>query len=308
MNLRDLTYLVAIADHCHFGKAAQACFVSQPALSMQIKKLEDTLGIQLIERTHKNIFLTEIGKIITEHARDILDRVETMRELANLAKDPFCGKLHLGVIPTLAPYLLPHIIPSLSKIFPKLTIYLIEETTLNLLERLEKRKIDAALLSLPLTHENFVSSPLFEEEFVLAVPPNHLLTKQKTVKLSDLENKTLLLLEDAHCLREQTLAVCHRVNASESKSFQATSLETLRHMVASGVGITLIPKLACRSNDNVCYLPFSSSKPMRTIGMIWRSSTAKKILLENIVKEIRKLMRKQKKVKVINTPILCRRT
>jgi LysR family hydrogen peroxide-inducible transcriptional activator len=308
MNIRDLKYLVSVADHCHFGKAAEACFVSQPALSMQIKKLEDTLGVQLIERTSKKIFLTEIGKLVTQQARDILFRVEAMREIANLARDPFCGELHLGVIPTLAPYLLPYIIPGLSKIFPKLTIYLAEETTSNLLIKVSQGKLDGALLALPLVDEDFFALPLFEEEFVLAIPPNHPLAKRKIAKLSDLENKTLLLLEDGHCLRDQALTVCHRVNASESKSFRATSLETLRHMVASKAGITLMPKLACRSNDSVCYLPFNSPKPMRTIGMIWRPTTAKKILLESIVNQIRKLMIKQKIVRVIYTPIVCRKT
>jgi LysR family transcriptional regulator, hydrogen peroxide-inducible genes activator len=304
MNIRDLKYLVSVADHGHFGKAAEACFVSQPALSMQIKKLEDTLGIQLIERTSKKIFLTDIGQLITQQARDILSRVEAMQEIASLARDPFCGELHLGVIPTLAPYLLPYIIPGLSKMFPKLTIYLAEETTSNLLLKVSQGKLDAALLALPVVDENFFASPLFEEEFVLAIPPNHALARKKIAKLSNLENKILLLLEDGHCLRDQALTVCHKVNASESKRFRATSLETLRHMVASKAGITLMPKLACRSNDSVCYLPFNSPKPKRTIGMIWRPSTGKKILLENIVNQIRKLMIKQKLVKVINSSIV----
>jgi len=306
MNIRDLKYLVSVADYGHFGKAADACFVSQPALSMQIKKLEDTLGVQLIERTGKKIFLTEIGKLITQQARDILFRVEEMREIANTAKDPFCGELHLGIIPTLAPYLLPYIIPSLSKAFPKLTIYLAEETTSNLLTKVSQGKLDGALLALPIVNEDFAALPLFEEEFVLAIPLNHSLAKRKIAKLSDLENKTLLLLEDGHCLRDQALAVCHRVNAAEAQNFRATSLETLRHMVASKAGITLMPKLACKSNDGICYLPFNAPKPVRTIGLIWRPSTPKKIVLENMVSQIRKVMFKQKMVRVLNTPIMCR--
>lgn len=301
MNIRDLKYLVAIAEFCHFGKAAEACFVSQPALSMQIKKLEDTLGVCLIERTNKSVLLTEIGEIITQHARDILYQVEALREAANQARDPFCSEFRLGVIPTLAPYLLPHIIPGLSKLFPALTIYLVEETTPNLLIKLRQGKLDSVLLALPVIDEEFIALPLFEEEFFLATPLNHPLAKRKSVTLSDLENKTLLLLEDGHCLREQALSVCRKVKASETKRFQATSLETLRHMVASKVGITLMPKLSCRSNDNVCYLSFKSPKPTRTIGMIWRSSTAKKMLLEKMVGEIKKLMSKQKTVKIINS-------
>jgi LysR family hydrogen peroxide-inducible transcriptional activator len=305
VNIRDFKYLVAIADHCHFGMAASACFVSQPALSMQIKKLENALGVQLIERTSKSALLTETGKLITEHARNILCTVESIKEVAKQAKDPYSGELHLGVIPTLAPYLLPHIIPGLSKIFPKLTIYLIEEQTPRLIEKLRKGKLDGALLGLPLLDEDFIALPLFEEEFMLAIPPNHSLSKRKIIRISDLENKVLLLLEDGHCMRDLALELCYRAKASESKGFQATSLETLRHMVASKAGITLMPKLAHKSNDGVYYLPFSSPKPSRVVGMVWRPSSAKKILLENIVGQIRKFMSKQKAVSVINTPIFC---
>ena len=163
---------------------------------------------------------------------------------------------------------------------------MVEETTLNLLTKLNEGKLDGALLALP-TEGDFSVHPLFNEEFVLAVPLEHPLAKQKIANFSDLENKTLLLLEDGHCLREQALAVCHRAKASESKNFRATSLETLRHMVAAGVGITLMPKLSCRSNDGVCYLPFTSPIPMRTIGLIWRESTAKKILLDHLVEHIK---------------------
>ena len=308
MNIRDLKYLVAIADHSHFGMAAEACFVSQPALSMQIKKLEGVLGVQLIERTTKSALLTEIGKLMTEHARDILYRVEAMKEAAKEAKDPYSGELHLGVIPTLAPYLLPHIIPSLTKIFPKLSIFLVEDQTPNLLTKLKQRKLDGALVGLPLIHDDFFALPLFEEEFLLALPPNHPLSKRKSIRISDLENKVLLLLEDGHCMRDFALELCYRAKASEAKGFQATSLETLRHMVASKAGITLMPKLAIKPNDGVSYLPFHSPKPARIVGMVWRSSSAKKILLESIVAHIRKSMAKQKAVKVIHTPILCHKT
>lgn len=286
MNIRDLKYLISLADHKHFGKAADACFVSQPALSMQIKKLEDSLGVLLIERTNKKIIFTEIGELIVQQARDILYHVDTLQEIANQSKDPFCGELRLGIIPTLAPYLLPLIIPGLSTLYPKLIPYLIEETTLNLLTKLKEGKIDGALLALPIEGD-FSVNPLFDEEFVLATPLAHPLTKQKIVDFSDLENKTLLLLEDGHCLRDQALAVCHRAHASESKNFRATSLETLRHMVASGVGMTLMPKLSCRSHDGVSYIPFKSPRPMRTIGLIWRKTTGKKILLEHLVEYIK---------------------
>ncbi len=305
MNLRDLKYLVAVAEHCHFGNAAEACFISQPALSMQIKKLEQTLGVQLIERTNKRFLLTDIGKQITEHAKDILYRVDTMRTIAKLAKDPYSGELHLGVIPTLSPYLLPHIIPGLTRLFPQLKMYLHEDQTENLIRKLKHGQLDAAVFGLPLLEEDFIASPLFEEELLLAISFQHPFSKRKSIKQTHLSNKILLLLEDGHCLRDQVLSLCHVANASADKSFQATSLETLRHMIASNAGITLIPKLACRKNDGVCYLPFNSSKPTRLLGMIWRRSTAKKILLEQMVIQIRKLMAPLKMVKIINTPLFC---
>ena len=289
MNIRDLKYLIAVADYHHFGKAAESCFVSQPALSMQIKKLEKSLGVLLIERTNKRVFLTETGKLIVQQAREIVCRTEALCETASQLKDPFCGELRLGIIPTLAPSLLPLIIPELSTLFPKLTLYLVEDTTLNLLKKLNEGHLDCALLALPVEGD-FAAHALFDEEFLLAVPMGHPLAKQTMVNFADLADKTLLLLEDGHCLRDQALAICHSVNAVESKKFRATSLETLRYMVAAGVGITLMPKLSCRSNDGVCYLPFKTLPiPTRTIGFIWRKSTAKKILLINMVERIRNL-------------------
>lgn len=308
MNIRDLKYLVAIADHNHFGKAAEACFISQPALSMQLKKLEESLGVQLIERTSKSAMLTEIGKTITEHARDILCRVDCMKETAKLASDPLSGELHLGVIPTLGPYLLPHIIPGLTKLFPKLKIYLVESQTENLKARLKQGKLDGALFGLPLLDTDFDALPLFDEEVLLAVPKTHVLAKRKVFRHTDLANQELMLLEDGHCLREMVLKLCENcddVKIHPKLNFQATSLETLRHMVASSVGITLMPRLSIQSIDDICYLPCHSSKLTRTIGMIWRSSSAKKILIQHIVAEIRKMLMKQKLVKVINTSLLC---
>lgn len=299
MNIRDLKYLVAVADFRHFGNAAAACFVSQPALSMQIKKLEELLGVQLIERTNKCVFLTDIGKQITEHAREILCRVDALQDLAKQARDPFSGDLRIGIIPTLAPYLLPQIIPSLSQLFPRLKIYLTEEQTSHLINKLKHGKLDAALFGLPLSDTDFTALPLFEEELVLALPMGHALSKRKSVSHADLSDKTLLLLEDGHCLRDQALSLCHAVNAFSDKSFEATSLETLRHMVATNAGITLMPKLACKDNDGICYLPFSSPKPTRMVGLIWRPSTAKKMVLESMVVNIRKVLKKQKAVKVI---------
>jgi len=296
MNTRDLEYLVALSDHLHFGKAAEACFVSQPALSMQIKKLEETLGTTLLERTNKSVLFTDIGIAITERARDILNQIEEMQDLAKLAKDPHAGELKIGIIPTLAPYLLPLIIPSLSKKFPKISFYLIEEQTAALIDKLKIGRLDAAFLALPVIDSSLTSSLLFEEEFLLAVPSTHPLANRKSIKQNDLDNQNIMLLEEGHCMRGQTLTFCHKMNASETQNFRATSLETLRHMVAAGNGITLIPKLAHHRSDSISYIPFSSPKPTRTIGLFWRGSTAKKMLLDDIVSQIKKILSKQKAI------------
>ena len=291
MNIRDLRYLVALAEHGHFGRAAKACFVSQPALSMQIKKLEETLGIALLERTNKKVLLTEPGRLITQHAKEILYQVETMHAVAEQAKEPFSGSLILGIIPTLAPYLLPCIIPTLSTEFPKLNLYLRESLTENLLTQLNEGQLDCALLALPLSEIQLESTPLFTEEFVLTTPINHPFAALKTVDFSHLNQQTLLLLEEGHCLRDQTLALCQKTHASEFPTFQASSLETLRHMVISHAGITLLPKLACQPNEQLAYIPFDDPKPVRTIGMVWRKSSAKKILLDQLAKKISDIMR-----------------
>lgn len=297
MNLRDLKYLIALSEHRHFGKAAKACFVSQPALSMQIKKLEDTLGVQLLERTNKSVLLTDIGNSIVQRAQNILIHAEEIREMAKQARDPESGEMSIGLFPTLAPYLLPHIFPKLSEPFPHLEIYLVESKSHELLEKLRQGKLDAALLALPLDEPDLTVTPLFEEEFNLAVSATHPLAKKDYIRLSDLENQPLLLLEEGHCLRDQALSLCHKANTSEAKRFYATSLETLRYMVASNIGITLMPILARRPNDNVVYLPFESScKPSRTIGMVWRNSCARSALLKKMADQIRTMVGEQRQI------------
>lgn len=307
MNIRDLQYLIAIADHNHFSKAAESCFVSQPALSMQIKKLENILNVKLIERTNKAVLFTDIGKLITEHARNILNEAAHIREIARQAKDPYGGELRFGIIPTVAPYLLPHIMPTLTKKLPHLKIYLHEDKTDHLITMLKQGKLDSALFGLPILDQDFTAIPLFEEELILAVPHNHSFSTRKSISQHHLSEKTLLLLEDGHCLRDQAISLCHASNAIIDNSFQATSLETLRHMVASNAGITLMPKLACKPQDSICYLPFKTPKPTRVLGMIWRPSSAKMTLLEFIGAQIRKILLKKQLIKVINTPILCKR-
>jgi LysR family hydrogen peroxide-inducible transcriptional activator len=284
MNIRDLQYLAALDEHCHFGKAAEACFVSQPALSMQIKKLEKYLNVQLLERTNKFVKLTEAGVSLAARAREILIQVAEMREFAKTIHDPFAGEIKLGIIPTLAPYLLPQLIPQLSTKYPNLKIFLIEEQTALLLQKLKKGAIDAAILALPISDSCFISRSLFDEEFMLAVSNTHSFSNRESIHQSDLEDKNLMLLEDGHCLRDQALSLCRTVGASEVTHFRATSLETLRHMVASGIGMTLMPKLACLPTANISYVAFCEPKPMRNIGLVWRASSTKARLFEDIAK------------------------
>jgi len=299
MNIRDLEYLLSVADLGHFGKAADACFVSQPALSMQIKKLEEDLGVKLLERTNKSALLTDHGVMIAERARQILDLTKDIKDLAKSAKDAFSGEIRIGIFPTLAPYLLPVIIPKLSKTYPKLSFYLIEEKTATLIEQLRKGQLDAAFLAFPVIVKNFRSALLFEEEFLLAIPKKHPLAKSKSVSQKDLKNEKLLLLDEGHCMRDQALAVCNRIKIHENQNFRATSLETLRHMVSAGVGITLMPKLACTKSTTISYIPFSAPKSIRSIGLFWRASLARQVLLEHIVNEI-KLIFKNREMYVGN--------
>lgn len=298
MNIRDLKYLVSLVEHQHFGRAAEACFVSQPALSMQIQKLEEILGIKLLERTNKSLLFTGEGTIIAERAREILNQVDEIHNIAKLAKNLYSGELKIGIFPTLAPYFLPTIIPPLSKKYTQLAFYLIEEQTPNLVDKLKKGKLDAAFLALP-TMESFKTFPLFEEEFLLAIPRNHSFANLKTIKQNTLDNKELLLLEDGHCMREQALSFCQKMNAKETQNFRATSIETLRHMVAAGIGMTLMPKLACDKNKNISYKPFSLPKPTRSICLAWRETTAKHHLLEEIAVYIKSILYKQKILKVL---------
>lgn len=275
MNLQAMRYLVALAEYRHFGRAAEKCFVTQPTLSMQIRKLEEELGLQLLERNNKSVRLTEVGLIITEYAQKIIREVKTIQEVAKSVKDPYSGGVKIGVIPTLAPYLLPRVITDLQRTFPKLQYYWIEKTTEVLLQQLKLGELDAALISLPVKDNEFVVEPLFTEEFLLAVSQQHPLSKRKTLQLQDIVNSELLLLEEGHCLRDQALAFCQNQDELNVNDFRATSLETLRYMVAAGLGITLLPELAVRNDDALHYLRFSSKKPVRKVALLWRKTTAK---------------------------------
>lgn len=278
MNLRDLRYLIAVADHRHFGRAAAASFVSQPTLSTQLRKLEDELGVALVERAPRKVMLTPIGVEIVERARRVVAEVEQMKEAARRSQRPEAGSVRLGIFPTLGPYLLPHVIPGVRSRFPDLQLLLVEEKSDELLARLRDGRLDAAILALPVLDDQLHHEFLFEEPFLLAVPERHRLAGRRALAVDELANEHLLLLEDGHCLRRQTLDVCQLAGAHETTEFRATSLETLRQMVAANVGITLLPALAVQPPvahpPSIRLLGFSDSRPSREIAMFWRRSSA----------------------------------
>ncbi len=276
MTLQELRYLVALADKGHFVRAAEACHVGQPTLSTQLKKLEDYLGVTLFERNKHQLRLTPIGEQIVERARIALDVVEEIRQLARRDHDPMSGALRVGVIPTLGPYLIPHILPAIRAIACRLHLYLREDLTVNLLERLRQGTLDALLLALPVRGEDIDSIALFREAFVVALPKGHALTSRQHIDQAALAGENVLLLEEGHCMRDQALAICGETSSEQREELKATSIETLRQMVAAGVGCTLLPRLAAMpgiglvDNAMVELRPFASPEPTRTIGLVWR--------------------------------------
>ncbi|MGH8032237.1 MAG: LysR substrate-binding domain-containing protein [Luteimonas sp.] len=293
MNLRDLKYLVALADHRHFGRAAAASFVSQPTLSTQIRKLEAELGVSLVERAPRKVMLTPAGRDAAERARRIVADVEQMREAARRSRDPEAGSVRFGIFPTLGPYLLPHVVGPIRARFPELELLLVEEKSDVLLERLRDGRLDAVLLTLPVHDNQLHVERLFEEPFLLAVPASHPLAGRDSLSMRELGGQRLLLLEDGHCLREQALDVCHLSGASEKSAFRATSLETLRQMVAANVGVTLLPTLATKPpvarSDDIRLLGFRDAAPSREIAMVWRRSSAMSAFLQQFAEVLRAL-------------------
>lgn len=293
MNLRDLQYLVAVADHGHFGRAAEACYVSQPTLSTQIKKLESELGVALFERSPRRVTLTAAGEEIVHSARSILLEVDDIHVIARRAADPESVTLRIGLFPTLAPYLLPHVVPAIHDRFPKLELLLSEEKTEVVLDRLRGGKLDAGVLALPIRDDGLHVEAMFDEDFVLALPIDHALATagDEPVAVDVLARERVLLLEEGHCLRDQALEVCSLAGATERRGFRATSLETLRQMVAAGVGMTLLPELAVRPpvppSPDVAVRRFADPSPSRRIALVWRRSSVHHELLPRLAEVIR---------------------
>jgi LysR family transcriptional regulator, hydrogen peroxide-inducible genes activator len=297
MNLKDLKYLVALADTGHFGKAAERTFVSQPTLSAQLKKLEEYLGVKLVERQPKNVQLTEVGRQIVVRARRMLDEGDEIVALARSNTDPFAGKLKVALIPTIGPYLLPRVMQKIRKTMPHLGLMLYEYQTEPLLKRLRDGEIDLGIIALPALQEGVESRPLYEEAFTVALPNHHPLADKSTIKVADLKGQTLLLLEDGHCLRDQALEVCSRVDVREAEDFRATSLETLRQMVVAGLGLTLLPELAVESpfgsQRGLTIRQFGKPVPTRTVGAVWRKSSTRAAAIAAICNVVDDVMAKK---------------
>ena len=290
LKLKDLRYLVAVADQRHFGRAAAQCFVSQPTLSAQLKKLEQSLGVQLIERAPNNVSLTQAGEQVVARARRILEATDEVVTLARSQRDPLAGRLRVALLPTIGPYLLPQVAPAVRKALPRVELRLYEYQTGPMLEKLHAGELDVGILALPVELAGLESRELYREPFTVALPERHRLAAQQSVRVADLKGEKLLLLEEGHCLRDQALEVCSRVGVSEQQDFRATSLETLRQMVATGAGVTLLPELAgrgaYRNARGVVLRPFARPAPARQVGALWRRSTARAGAIDALCKLI----------------------
>ena len=282
MTLTELKYIVAVARERHFGRAADACFVSQPTLSVAIRKLEDELGVQLFERGSSEVSVTAIGEQIVEQAQRVLEQAGTIKEIAKQGKDPLDGPLKVGVIYTIGPYLLPSLVRRMISDAPRMPMLLQENYTIKLLELLRQGEIDVAILADPFNAQGLMSQPLYDEPFVVAVPAGHPLAARPSVSASLLKSEMMLLLGTGHCFRDQVLEVCpelsrfSQTSAGIQKTFEGSSLETIRHMVASGIGITVLPWMAMsaqpQSDSLLRYVQFDAPAPLRRVSIAWRKS------------------------------------
>lgn len=291
MTLTELKYIVAVARERHFGRAAEACFVSQPTLSVAVKKLEEELDLKLFERSANDVTVTPLGEEIVRQAQSVLEQAANIKEIAKRGKDPLAGALKLGVIYTIAPYLLPDLVRQVIERTPQMPLMLQENFTVKLLEMLRTGEIDCAILAEPFPDAGLALAPLYDEPFYAVVPVNHPLAQGDTVSTEALKQETMLLLGSGHCFRDHVLEVCPEFARFSSntegirKSFEGSSLETIKHMVAAGMGVTLVPRLSVprealadkprRKRDEdpyVKYLPFAGDPPSRRVVLAWRRS------------------------------------
>jgi LysR family hydrogen peroxide-inducible transcriptional activator len=287
MNLRDLKYIIAVAETRHFGHAAERCFVSQPTLSGQIKKLEEELGVAIFERTNRSVEITPVGESIVAHARQMMEQADAIAQLARAHQDPLSGPLRIGAIPTLSPYLMPLILLPLKKDHPQMKLILSEELTDVLLERLRNHEIDAALLATPVEEPDLETLPLFDEPFWIAFPRKHSFYTKDRITLRDLNNENLLLLAEGHCLAKQAMDVCHikeRQDQGEMADLRAASLETLIQLVGAGFGVTLVPALAMRGSwttgSGVVAQQLAIGDASRRVVLVFRHSFPRQAALQ----------------------------
>jgi len=280
VTLTELRYIVAVARERHFGRAAEACFVSQPTLSVAVKKLEDELGVPLFERGAGEVTVTPAGQRIVEQAQRVLEEASRIKELAAAGRDPVAGPLRLGAIYTIGPYLLPKLVPILRRNAPAMQLLIQENFTHRLADMLKSGEVDAILIALPFDEPGVVAQPLYDEPFFVAVPKGHPWESRKKVSSDELMQESLLLLGEGHCFRDQVLEICHTVRSRErsglSRTVEGGSLETIRQMVAGGVGVTVLPATSVAgsstNNDLIRVLPFSRPAPTRRVGLAWRKS------------------------------------
>jgi LysR family transcriptional regulator, hydrogen peroxide-inducible genes activator len=295
MTLTELKYIVAVARERHFGRAAEACHVSQPTLSVAIRKLEEELGVQLFERGSVEVSVTPVGQKVVEQAQRVLEESAAIREIARQGQDPLAGLLRVGVIYTIGPYLLPVLVRRIIEDAPMMPLVLQENFTVKLLESLRQGEIDVAILAEPFPDHGFVTRAVYDEPFVVAVPRDHPWARRKSIASSELKQQTMLLLGTGHCFRDQVLEVCpelsrySQASAGIQKTFEGSSLETIRHMVASGIGITVLPWMAMpaavlvgreRDDGLLAYVPFEPPPPVRRVVLAWRKSFSRTAAIE----------------------------
>jgi len=285
MTLTELRYIVAVARERHFGRAAEACFVSQPTLSVAIKKLEEELDVKIFERGSNEVSLTVLGTAIVRQAQSVIEQAAAIKEIAKSGQDPLSGALKLGIIYTIGPYLLPQLVRHAIELTPQMPLMLQENFTVKLLDMLRTGELDCAIMAEPFPDSGLAIAPLYDEPFMVAVPRTHPLAQEKSISSERLKQETMLLLGTGHCFRDHVLEVCPEFarfsNDAEGirKSFEGSSLETIKHMVASGMGVTVVPQLSVRqgledpqSHALVAYIPFEPPVPTRRVVLAWRRS------------------------------------
>ena len=288
--LRQLRYLTAVVDRCHFGQAAEDCLVTQSTLSAAIQELEELLGSPLLERTRRSVVPTALGRQIAERARILLKDAEDLVDMAHMAVEPMAGPLHLGVIPTIGPFLLPRVMSRLRENFPRLQVYLREDQTARLLDQVTAGTLDTALIALPYRLGNLEVMDIAADGFAVVCPPNHRLCECVPVRPADMAPEDLLLLEDGHCLRDHVLSACDLEGARRNVAFQGTSLHTLVEMVANGLGVTLVPRMALDAGIlrgmNLRAVPLDVAAGRR-IGLVWRRASARRETIERVGQVLR---------------------